>query len=762
MAVRQGLLTTVLTLALAATASASPLVVAHRGGALVEGEPVYPESTLPAFENAAKHGWVLEFDVHLTRDGVPVVIHDGTLDRVSNCRGLVRDRTAAELRAQCWIDRLGRPEEGPSADNPERTPIPTLAEVLDLAKRYRATISPEIRSIPSTSRAGLAASDFDPTPPGFAAKVSQALADSGYPQDRIIVQSFWPPNLEVARRYLPNAQLSLLTLKALNDPSPEYAKGFRYDWVSPELAGGLTPTHVQRAHAEGEQVSVHTPNREADVAEAVREGVDAIVTDDPALAERVVARDGPRAPAIPPPTDEQCAAVRARRTLPVVESFRPADGSIRVFAMQFKQELRHVVSYRAFRAKIECAIREQVVPRLAHNRPNLVAFNEDVGLMTVATGTRGALARALFDDPHPKLSCEPQGVPCGTLAALGAVTAAYAPQVVAYRERFPGSPEPVASAFVASVDTQARGWMQVFSDMARRYGIYIAGSSDLPPFRESTDPAEIALFADPDLPRPPTSVFVATSPHVYNTAFVWGPEDVRRDGPGPLRNVVQRNDKVPLTPIEQQIQLTPGPATGLAARWNLEPFRIPGSEARIGIATSLPAFVYGPADGDPCADVSTTYMRCLDALGANVVLQDEANPGRWASSPSSWQPEGWMGSTSRAVTDPAVRFAYNVTPMMVGNLADLVFDGQSAITRRAPLTGPGCHYIGMTENRTEFLALLPWVAPDGPREQLAATGARLAPGSGDPLENDYAEGAIAADLDFDGRPRPGCATTPAR
>ena len=742
-----------LLLALAGTAHASPLVVAHRGGALDHGAASYPENTLPAFRHAAKQHWVLEFDVHLTKDGVPVVIHDDTLDRVSNCSGLVKARTAAELRAQCWVDKLGRPEDGPSATNPRHTPIPTLAQVLKLAARHRATVSPEIKNLPPTSADALSANDFDPDPTGFAAKVSQALADSGYPQDHIIVQSFWPENLEVARQYLPQAQLSLLTLEQMNDGAPEAGKGLRYDWVSPDFGSALNPTYVQRAHALGEQVTVYTPNSRAAITEAVAEGVDAIITDDPPLARDVVS--APAAPPIPPPpTAAQCASARAHRQLGTLESYLPEQGSLRVFAMQFKQELRNAVSYDAFRTKIECTIREQVVPRLAAGRPNLVAFNEDVGLMTLATGTRGAAARLLFDDPHPRLSCEAQGAPCGTVAALGAVTAGYGAQVAAYRERLPSGLEPVASAFVASVDTQARGWMQVFSDMARRYGIYIAGSSDLPPFRESTDPAEIALFADPDMPTP-RSVFVATSPHAYNTAFMWGPKDVRSDGPAPLRNMVQHNDKVPLTPIEEEIQLVNGPATGMAARWNLKPYRIPHSKARIGIATSLPAFEFGPAGGDACADVRLTYMRCLDALGANVVLQDEANPGRWATTGAFWQPDDWMGSTWRTAADPSVSFAYNVTPMMVGNLADLAFDGQTAITRRAPQSGPGCHYIGMTEEKNEFLALLPWVTPDGSRDALAATGAQLAPGSGDPLENDYGEGMIAADLDFGSTVRPG-------
>jgi hypothetical protein len=318
--------------------------------------------------------------------------------------------------------------------------------------------------------------------------------------------------------------------------------------------------------------------------------------------------------------------------------------------------------------------------------------------------------------------------------------------------------------------------MATFSDLARRYRIYLAASNDQAPFRETRDPAAIRALADPDHPRP-RSVFVATSPKVYNEVFLWGPRDVRRRGPAMLRNVVARNRKVPLTTIEQVLQLTPGPSTGPAARANLRPYRLPGTRARLGFATSLPAFTYGEQGGDPCADVSRTYMRCLDRLGANVVVQDEANPGPWTGPDGDgieqWQPLSWMTSTWRAVTDPTVRFAYNVTPMLVGNLGDLTFDGQSAITQRG-LRGRGCHYVGnaawtpgedrpdLTDEagpKAEFLALAPWVVPDGPRAALRAVTARLAPGSRDPLENDYLETALVADLTFPPvSHRRGCAT----
>src|SRR5438046_1378507 len=107
----------------------------------------------------------------------------------------------------------------------------------------------------------------------------------------------------------------------------------------------------------------------------------------------------------PPPTAARCAAVQAHRSLPPVLALDPRPRAPRVFAMQYKQEVRNVVDYAAFRTKIECLIRDDAVPYLSPRRPNVVAFNEDVGLATIATGSRGAAARAIA--AHPP-SCESQ------------------------------------------------------------------------------------------------------------------------------------------------------------------------------------------------------------------------------------------------------------------------------------------------------------------------------------------------------------------
>jgi hypothetical protein len=471
-------------------------------------------------------------------------------------------------------------------------------------------------------------------------------------------------------------------------------------------------------------------------------------------------------PASAAPSAQSCAGWAAHRSKPPIVTYDPRPGAPRIFAMQYKQEARNVVSYASFRTKIECMLRRYVLPRLAKGRPNVVVFNEDIGLATFATGSRGAVARDFFARPNGP-SCEREGQPCGVLGALASLTAAYAKPLAAYHKRFP-TLGGLSQGFVAGTDTMARSFMGTFSALARKYRLYMIGSGDLPPFKQSRNPSDLATFSDPDLHPRPSSVYVATSQHVYNEVLMWGPRAVRRTGPDVLRNVVASNLKVPLTSLENAIGFTPGPAHGSAAIANLRPYHLPGTRASIGFATSLPAFTWGtpPAGVDPCSDTSLYYMRCLNKLGANLVIQDEANPGRWTGPDGNgiekWQPLSWMDSTYRTVSDHSVRFAYNVTPMMVGNLADLVFDGQSAITQRG-LRGPGCHYIGNSAfvpgedqevfrpfagRQPEFLAIAPWVVADAPRQTLRAVGSELAPSSGSGLEDDYLETAIVADLPF--------------
>lgn len=259
----------------AAEAATPSFVHAHRGGSYVHGVPAYGENSLPAFAAAAAGGFVLELDVKLTSDRVPVVIHDVTLDRTTNCAGQVAAITAARLRAQCRSDVIGSPGSGlGSAVDPTPEPVPTLAEVLSLARGAGARLNLEIKNSPVDA-------DFDPTPL-YALTVMQAVKASGFPAARLIVQAFWPPSLDIAKVVMPRAQRSLLTLAALNVGAPAFAAIQGDEWVSPAWPFGNVL--VPLAHALGRLVVPYTLNTPAAVRAARARGVDAVITDDPSMA----------------------------------------------------------------------------------------------------------------------------------------------------------------------------------------------------------------------------------------------------------------------------------------------------------------------------------------------------------------------------------------------------------------------------------------------------------------------------------------------
>jgi glycerophosphoryl diester phosphodiesterase len=302
-------------LALAPAAQAAvPAVQAHRGGPVLAGVPAFPEETLPAFRNAAqKLQVVLEVDAKLTADGVPVVIHDDTLDRTTNCEGAVADRTLAEL-APCMADVLGAPgNDLPTAPAPEPVPISTLAEVLAFAKADGIGINLEIKNVVTDD-------DYDQTS-AYANRVMDVVLESGIPASQVIIQSFMPHNLDAAQARMPDAEFALLSLAGTNDFAMDFAAMKGWDWISPEWP--IDQAYVDEAHGRKLKVVPYTLNQAEDVAEAAKVGVDALITDDPLMALQTLDTKAARVRLVP--LSERLAPVRRRRKLRVrVSSDEPA------------------------------------------------------------------------------------------------------------------------------------------------------------------------------------------------------------------------------------------------------------------------------------------------------------------------------------------------------------------------------------------------------------------------------------------------------
>lgn len=106
----------------------TPALIAHRGHAAR-----YPENTLLALEAALRAGArYVEFDVQLSRDGIPVLLHDADLERTTGRRGQVMDLDRAEL------SRLGAGEPHRFGTRYADEPIPALADVMELLAAWPA------------------------------------------------------------------------------------------------------------------------------------------------------------------------------------------------------------------------------------------------------------------------------------------------------------------------------------------------------------------------------------------------------------------------------------------------------------------------------------------------------------------------------------------------------------------------------------------------------------------------------------------------
>jgi glycerophosphoryl diester phosphodiesterase len=257
----------------AVQAAAPPEIHAHRGGTVVNGKPTFAEETLEAYRHAARDGFVLEVDAKLTRDGVPVAIHDATLERTTTCSGEVRSFTLAALRG-CRLDMLGSPGGGLKTRilKPFGS-IPTIAEVLELARLTGSKVNLEIKNLPTDP-------DFDSTSV-YANRVMDVVAASGLARSQLLIQSFLPANLDVARRRMPRVPTSALIFGATPE-ALEFTRANDYTWISPQWP--VTPAFVRDAHRADRLVAPYTLNERAQVRAAGRARVDALITDDPLMA----------------------------------------------------------------------------------------------------------------------------------------------------------------------------------------------------------------------------------------------------------------------------------------------------------------------------------------------------------------------------------------------------------------------------------------------------------------------------------------------
>ncbi len=237
-----------------------------------------PENTMAAIDNGLALGADgLEIDVQLSADGIPVVIHDRTLDRTTDRTGPVVGLTASELaRVDAGFHFTrdgGHPFRGQGIG------VPTLDDVL--AKHSTTRIIIEMKGgEPELARA-------------VGAAIRRAAA-----VDRTCVGSFYQPSIDALRAAHPEIVTSASEREARWTLHRSWV---RWPWVRqrryaafqvPEYAGRMrvvSPAFVRHVHREGHAIQVWVVNDRADVHRLLDWGVDGIISDTPDLA--VAARD---------------------------------------------------------------------------------------------------------------------------------------------------------------------------------------------------------------------------------------------------------------------------------------------------------------------------------------------------------------------------------------------------------------------------------------------------------------------------------------
>ncbi|MFI7066679.1 glycerophosphodiester phosphodiesterase [Kribbella sp. NPDC050124] len=233
----------------------APLRVwAHRGGSSAA-----PENTAASDEVArrARAEWI-ENDVQPTKDGVPVILHDTTVDRTTDGTGAVRSLTAEQvsgLDAGSWF--------APAYVGQR---VPTLASQLDGLKTRGGNLLLEVKG--EHTRASVE-------------RIVQEIHSRGM-SSRVFVQSFEPQHLRWVRELAPELPLGLL--RSTLDPDPvTIAKDLELSAYNPSDAAFQTrPGIVADLHAAGVAVNVWTVDDATRWNALEKAGVDGIITNRPA------------------------------------------------------------------------------------------------------------------------------------------------------------------------------------------------------------------------------------------------------------------------------------------------------------------------------------------------------------------------------------------------------------------------------------------------------------------------------------------------
>ncbi len=237
------------------------LNIAHRGD-----NSRAPENTLSAFRLALQAGADgLELDLQLSKDGIPVVMHDEKLDRTTDTSGLVKDFTLAELKklnAGSWFNQSFAGEKIPALDE-------VFAEFATTSLLFNLELKSGVIAYPGLEEAVL------------------KLIDRYDLFERVIISSFNHYSLVTCRELNPELRTGILYYAGLYEPW-HYAKSlgcysvhpFFYHLQYPEIVSGFKEHQLP--------VYTWTVNDPLYMEMMVAGGIEAIITDYPARLKEIL------------------------------------------------------------------------------------------------------------------------------------------------------------------------------------------------------------------------------------------------------------------------------------------------------------------------------------------------------------------------------------------------------------------------------------------------------------------------------------------
>lgn len=228
-------------------------IFAHRGASAYA-----PENTVEAFALAMEQGADgIELDVQMTKDGQVVVIHDETIDRVSDGTGAVRDYTLEELKKFHFSNHM---------ENYENAVIPTLKEVLDLIKSSSMLLNIELKT-------GIY------WYPNLEEKTMELVKESGM-EDRVIYSSFNHYSIKKILELNPHAECAFLYSDVILNVD-KYAKNAGVCGLHPSVYHLKMAEFLKEYQESGLKVRVWTVNKKEDMEKFIKADLEAVITNYP-------------------------------------------------------------------------------------------------------------------------------------------------------------------------------------------------------------------------------------------------------------------------------------------------------------------------------------------------------------------------------------------------------------------------------------------------------------------------------------------------